>query len=128
MFTLNQINDIYGRLGKQTTLAEYLNALKDIGVVRYDSFIIDGHSEYYGNNNQKVVSPQVHEKLDISNTSDKDSMLTHLRLHEQGKTNYFEMSKVLAASGIEKWTFDTINMTITYHGNDKCEILVEDIV
>ena len=39
MFTLDQINDIHERLGKQATLPQYLQALKSIGVDKYDSFI-----------------------------------------------------------------------------------------
>ncbi len=66
MFTLDQINDIHERLGKQATLPQYLQALKSIGVAKYDSFITDGHSEYYGVDDQKVVSPPVHEKFTIA--------------------------------------------------------------
>ena len=66
MFTLDQINDIHERLGKQATLPEYLRALNAIGVDKYDSFITDGHSEYFGKDNQKIVSPPVHKKLTIA--------------------------------------------------------------
>jgi hypothetical protein len=38
MFTLKQINDIHDRLGNAKTLSQYLEALKNIGVVKYDSF------------------------------------------------------------------------------------------
>ena len=48
MFTLEQINDIHDRLGNAETLPQYLEALKNIGVVKYDSYIVDGHSEYFG--------------------------------------------------------------------------------
>src|SRR6187455_157983 len=112
---LDQINDIHERLGKQATLPQYLQALKTIGVDKYDSFITDGHSEYYGNDSQKVVSPPVHEKFTIAKTGSRERLLKHLNLHNQGKTNYLEMSKGLADSGIEKWTFDTGRMTIIYY-------------
>lgn len=127
MFTLNQINDIHERLGKQTTLAGYLLALNKIGVDKYDSFITDGHSEYYGKDSYKLVSPPVHEKFPIANTCNRQEILKHLSLHEQGKTNYIEMSQGLADSGIEKWTFDTNKMTISYYGIDGNEMLVEKI-
>lgn len=45
MFTLDQINDIHERLGKKTTLPDYLRILKAIEVDTYDSFIMDGHSD-----------------------------------------------------------------------------------
>ena len=128
MFTLDQINDIHNRLGKQSTLPQYLQALNAIGVTRYDSFVLDGHSEYYGTDNQKVVSPPVHEKFTIAKTSNREGLLRHLNLHNQGKTDYLEMSKGLADSGIEKWTFDTRKMTISYYDKDGHRILVEAII
>ena len=127
MFTLEQINDIHDRLGNAETLFQYLEALKNIGVDKYDSFITDGHSEYFGSGSHKVVSPPVHEKLSIAETSDRESFLQHLDLHNQGKTNYLEMSKGLADSGIEKWAFDTNKMTIAYYDQNGDEILVETI-
>jgi uncharacterized protein YbcV (DUF1398 family) len=127
MFTLEQINDIHDRLGNAATLSQYLKALKDIGVDKYDSLITDGHSEYFGEGSHKVVSPPVHEKLSIAKTSNRESLLKHLDLHNQGKTNYLEMSKGLADSGIEKWTFDTNKMTITYYDKGGNEILIEAI-
>jgi uncharacterized protein YbcV (DUF1398 family) len=127
MITLNQINEIHERLGKQTSLPEFLLALRAIGVEKYDSFITDGHSEYFGKDNQKVVSLPAHEKLIIAKTSNQDEFLKHLNLHEQGKTSYHEMSQGLANSGIEKWTSDTIKMTITYCDSENNEMLVETI-
>jgi len=128
MFTLDQINDIHKRLGKQSTLPQYLQALKTIGIDKYDSFVSDGHSEYYGNDNQIVVSPPVHEKFTIAKTSNREGLLRHLNLHNQGKTDYLEMSKGLADSGIEKWTFDTGKLTIAYYDKDGRKMLVEAIL
>ena len=128
MFTLDQINDIHERLGKQATLLQYLQALKAIGVDTYDSFITDGHSEYYGKDNQKIVSPPAHKKFAIAKTSNREGLLRHLSLHNEGKTDYLKMSEGLAESGIEKWTFDTSKMTITYFDKDGRKMLVEGII
>jgi hypothetical protein len=49
----------------------------------------------------------------------------HLSLHNQRMTSYLEMSKGLAASGIDRWTFDTSRMTITYYDTAGHEMLVE---
>jgi|SRR5688572_23272874 len=127
MFTLDQINDVHDRLGKQTTLPEYLQALKAIGVEKYDSFITDGHSEYFGKENQKLVSPPEHKKLTIANASHREGLLKHLSLHNKGKTDYLEMSQGLADCGTEKWSFDTSKMTITYYDKEGSEMLVEAI-
>ena len=127
MFTLDQINEIHKRLGKQTTLSKYLQALKAIGISKCDSFITDGHSEYFGINNQKIVSPPAHKKLTIAAISNREYLLKHLSVHEQGKTDYLKMSQGLAESGTEKWSFDTAKMTITYYDKKGNELLVEAI-
>lgn len=127
MFTLEQIDEIHENSGKRTSLPEYLHALNAIGVIRYDSFIADGHSEYYGADNQKLVSPPVHEKYIIAEISNLEALHIHLKLHEQGETDYFQMSQGLADSGIEKWTFDTKEMTIAYFDIAGNALLVEDI-
>lgn len=127
MFTLEQINAVHERLGEQANLPQYLQALKAIGVYKYDSFIMDGHSEYYGNHGQKLVSPPVHEHIAIAQTTNRESFLNQLNLHSEGITNYLELSKGLANSGIEKWTFDTHKMTLAYYDIDGREMLVEEI-
>ena len=127
MFTLDQINEIHDQFGKQATLLHYLQALKAIGVHKYDSFITDGHSEHYGKDNYMVASSPVHKKLIIAKTSNREELLRHLSLHNEGKTNYLEMSTGLADSGIEKWTFDTTEMTITYFDLDGQNMLAEAI-
>jgi uncharacterized protein YbcV (DUF1398 family) len=127
MFTLDQINNIHDRLGNAETLSLYLEALRNIGVEKCVSFIADGHSEYFGMGGHIVASPPVHERLSIAETSNRENFLKHLSLHNEGKTRYLEMSKGLADSGIEKWTFDTNKMTITYSDKEDNQILVEAI-
>jgi len=127
MFTLEQINEIHDRLGSAESLAQYVRALNALGVETYDSYILDGHSEYFGKSGYMVISPPAHETLTIADTSDKEQFLRHLNLHNQGKTSYREMSKSLADSGIEKWTVDTKNMTMTFYDKRRNEMLAETI-
>lgn len=127
MFTIEQINDLHTRLGSARTLREYLLALKELGVERYDSYLVDGHSEYFGHGGHTVVSPPVHEVLPVAQTTQRDAFLEHLRRHERRETTYLEMSRGLAESGIEKWTFDTLRMTMAFYDKAGTEILVEPI-
>lgn len=127
MFTLVQINEIHERLGNQSSLPEYLQALSSIGVEKYDSFISDGHAEYFGKDNQKVVSPPEHPELTVAQISNQEEFLKQLSLHSEGKTDYVEMSERLADCGIEKWSFDTTKMTIIYYNMAGQEMLVEAI-
>ena len=127
MFTIEQIHDVHDRLGNAETLAAYLRALNAIGVETSDSFVADGHSEYFGKGGSRVVSAPVHEKLTVAETANRKSLLEHLRLHNQGETSYLEMSKGLADSGVEKWTFDMNEMTIAYYDSAGNEMLVETV-
>ncbi|PBQ32973.1 phage envelope protein [Sphingobacteriaceae bacterium] len=126
MFTQDQITKIHERFGKKDSLVAYLKALKEIGVEKEESFVADGHSEYHGQNH-KVASPALHEKLPISKEVNHEEFLKHLSLHNEGKTSYLAMSNGLAGSGIEKWSFDTTKMTLTYYDLDGNELLVEDL-
>lgn len=127
MFTLDQINDIHDRLGKQHTLPEYLKALNAIGVERADTFLSDGHSEFYGQDNHRLIGIPIHEKFIVNTISNKACLLKQLMLHERGKIDYLEMSRGLANCGVEKWSFDTNVLTISYYDMKQQELLVETI-
>lgn len=125
MFTLEQIDDLHARLGNAETFSEYMQALKAIGVEKYESYLTDGHSEYFGKRGHKVISPPAHDQLSIAEKSDRENFLNHLELHGQGETTYIEMSEGLAESGVEKWTVDTNKMTMIYYDKAGNELLVE---
>ena len=127
MFTLEQLNEIHERLGNIEDFSQYVRALKAIGVEKYDSYLADGHSEFFGKDGHKIVSPTVHDTLPISDVSDSDKAQAHLDLHNQGKTSYLEMSKGLADSGVEKWTVDTKNMTFACYDKRGGALLMEEI-
>lgn len=127
MFTIDQVNAIHDRLGDAETLLQYVQALNALGVERYDAYLTDGHSEYVGKDGYTVKSPAVHETLRIAETGNRDNLLKHLNLHEQGKTSYMEMSRSLAESGIEKWTVDTNKMIMTFCDKAGNRLLVEAI-
>ena len=127
MFTLEQINAIHDRLGTAESLAQYVKALNAFGIETYDSYIMDGHSEYFGKNGHTVISPPAHEMLTIADTSDREQFLKHLNLHNEGKTSYLEMSRVSQRVGLRNGAVDTINMTMTFYDKSENEMLVETI-
>jgi uncharacterized protein YbcV (DUF1398 family) len=127
MFTIEQINDLHDRLGTMETFSQFVRALKSAGVETYDSYLVDGHSEYFGRGGHTVKSPAAHKKLTVADTSNREAFLEHLSLHNQHKTSYLEMSRGLAESGIEKWTVDANRMTVTFYDKACNELLVEVI-
>jgi uncharacterized protein YbcV (DUF1398 family) len=127
MFTLEQITEIHGRLGNRETLGGYLHALLVIGVETYDSYITDGRSEYFGADGQKLVGPAFHEAFAIAETCDKERFLQYMQQVGRGGVGYVEMSKALADNGVEKWSFDTGKLTITYLDKSGNVLLTEKV-
>jgi uncharacterized protein YbcV (DUF1398 family) len=127
VFTIEQIDQLHRRLGRADTLLDYVRSLAEVGVLRYDSFVSDGHSEYVGLDARRVSSPPAHETLSVAEDSDRDAFLDHLRRHEHGETSYIEMSKGLADSGVQGWTVDTHAMTMTFYDTAGVVLLVEQI-
>jgi uncharacterized protein YbcV (DUF1398 family) len=122
-----QIDDLHARLGHADSLADYLRGLAAIGVVRFESFVTDGHSEFLSSDGQRVISPAHHEVLAVAEVSDRGSFLRHLRRHSDGETSYVEMSEGLAESGVEKWVADTTGLTMTYLDRAGAPLLVERV-
>jgi len=114
VFTLEQVTDIHDRLGNSSALGSYLRALRGIGVEAYDSYVMDGHAEYFGADGQRLVGPAFHETFAISETCDKEQFLKYMQQIEDGGVGYVEMSKALAENGVARWRFDTEKLTITY--------------
>src|ERR1700740_1923768 len=84
MFTIEQINDLHGRLGSAKTLPEDVRALKALGIEADDSYLADGPPEDLGQDGQRIVSPPAHEVLAIAESGQREMFLQHLRWHEQG--------------------------------------------
>lgn len=72
VFTLEQITDIHDRLGAKETLGDYLRALRGIGVQTYDSYLTDGHSEYFGADGQTLIGRAFHEVIVVAPTSEPE--------------------------------------------------------
>lgn len=127
MFTIEQIEELHARLGRAETLPDYVRSLAAIGIVRYDSYVSDGHTEYLGHDGHRVISQPVHDQLPVAVDSDREALLDHLRRHERDETSYLEMSKGMADSGVEGWTVDTHAMTMTFHSRSGEVLLTEHI-
>jgi len=70
MFTLEQLNEIHDRLSTMEDFSQYVRALQTLGVETYDTYLADGHTEFFGKDKHKVVSPSVHDTLPIRDRSD----------------------------------------------------------
>jgi uncharacterized protein YbcV (DUF1398 family) len=125
LFTIEQIDDLHERLGTMESLPDYLRSLSRIGVAWFDSYLRDGHSEFFSSDGRSVVSEAAHELLTIADVADRASVIDHLAQHQRGETDYVTLSMGLAASGVEKWTMDTNDLIVTYLDRRGNRLLIE---
>lgn len=114
MFTITQIKEAQDKVRSGADFPDYIRALKRLGVIRYETFTADGHTDYYGEQGHKATVTAKHEELAIAGTADEVQFRTGLRAHQEGKTDYPGFCRDAARSGIEKWAVSMEDMTCTY--------------
>lgn len=127
MFTIEQIKEAHGKVKSGADFPAYIQELKKLGVAYYETFVFDGHTDYYGANNYKATSPAKYEVLKVAESSNVEQFKADLIAHQQGKTDYSTFCNDAAKSGIEKWAVRFDKMTCTYYNKAGNEIVVENI-
>ena len=127
MFTVEQIKAAHSKVKSGADFPAYIKDIKNLGVTAYETYVTDGHTDYFGANNYKTTSPPKYAKLMIAETSNTQQFKIDLKEHQQGKTDFLTFITMCATFGIEKWLVRMDKMTCTYYDNAKNEILVEEI-
>lgn len=127
MFTIEQIKEAHGKVKSGADFPSYIQDLKKLGVTYYETFVVDGHTDYYGVNDYKIISPAKYEMLTVAEKSNEEQFKTDLKIHQDGKTDYPTFCSDCAKSGIEKWAVCMEKMTCTYYDKAGKEMLVEEI-
>lgn len=125
MFTVEQIKAAHSKVKSGADFPAYIQDLKKLGVIYYETFVADGHTNYYGANNYKTTSPAKYPDLAIAESSNEEQFKSDLKVHQEGKTNYPTFCSDSAKSGIEKWAVSMDEMTCTYFDKSGTKILVE---
>lgn len=127
MFTVEQLKAAHSKVKSGADFPTYIQDLKKLGVKYYETFVEDGHTDYYGVNDYKITSPAKYEMLTVEEKSNDEQFKTDLKIHQDGKTDYPTFCSDCAKSGIEKWAVCMDKMTCTYYDKVENEILVEEI-
>ncbi|HQU83086.1 MAG TPA: DUF1398 family protein [Pyrinomonadaceae bacterium] len=127
MFTIEQINEANSKVKSGADFPRLVQEMIEMGIVANDVYVSDGHAEYFGKDDEKVVSDALYAPLDISNESFSEEFARRLKAHQQGQTDYPTFCRDAAETGVEKWTLDLEKMTCTYYDKAGKEILVEQI-
>ncbi len=127
MFTVEQIKAAHSKVKSGADFPAYIQEIKKLGVTFYETYVTDGHTDYFGENNFKTSAPAKYPKLNIAETSNTKQFKIDLKEHQQGKTDFLTFIGMCATFGIEKWSVCLDKMTCTYYDKSKNEILVEMI-
>ncbi len=127
MFTIAQIHEAHDKVKSGADFPKYIQEIKNLGVIGFETFVVDSHTEYYGKDNFKTQSEAMYENLEINAISNKAEFVERLKIHQRGETDYFTFCNDCAETGIEKWIVSLVEMTCIYYDIDGNEILVEQI-
>lgn len=115
MFTLDQIREAHAKVKSGADFPHYVADLITLGVWKYNTFVHDGHVEYFGDTANTLVSPAKYEPLTVADTSDASGFRERLQAHQRGETDYMTFCRDAARAGALKWTVDTEAMTCIYY-------------
>ena len=127
MFTIDAIAAAHKQVKSGADFPAFIQQLKLLGVVNYQTFVTDGHTVYSGANNFKTESPAKYEALQIADSAHPDTLKHDLKAHQQGGSDYFTFCRQAAAAGNAYWITDVLQMTCTYYDTAGNEILKEQI-
>jgi len=127
MFTLSQIQEAHSEVKNGSDFPKYIQDLIKLGVLNYDTYVFDGHTNYFGIDNHEIRSEAKYPILSIADLSDTKRFKHNLKIHQQGQTDYMTFCNHSAECGIEKWTVNTVEMTCVYYDKKGNKILIETI-
>ena len=127
MFTLKEIKEAHTRVKSGADFPKYIQELMVLGVTKYDTYVRDGHTVYFGNAAIQIRSVASYKPLRVANISDKERFKHYLKNHQRGQTDYPTFCSDAAATGVEKWTVDITKMTCIYYDKLNNPMLEEQI-
>lgn len=127
MFTVEQIQLAHSKVKSGADFPAYIQNIKILGVVSFETWVKDSHTVYFGENNFQTSSDAIYDELSIAHDSDPIQFEQYLRIHQKGDTDYLTFCNHCAETGIEKWLVSLDNMTCTYYDKTGKLILTETI-
>ena len=127
MFSVTQIELAHEQVKSGADFPKYIQEIKKMGVIAFETWVTDSHTEYFGANGFQQKSEPQYENLMISDRSDIVEFSHRLKIHQQGKTDYITFCRDCAETGVEKWVVSLEAMTCTYFDKSGTKMLVENV-
>jgi len=127
MFTIEQVKAAHAKVKSGADFPAYVQDLIQLGVKSYNTFVADGHADYFGENGYQTSSAAKYDALTVADRSNTENFKHKLKIHQQGQTNYMTFCHDAADTGVEKWTVDLIEMLCIYYDKAGNVMAVEAI-
>jgi uncharacterized protein YbcV (DUF1398 family) len=127
MFTITQIKEAHSKVQSGADFPAYIQDIIALGVKGYDTFVNDGHIEYFGADDFRVSATDTYASITIAAVANKERFIEFLVLHQGGQTDYLTFCNHAAQCGIARWSVNIIEMTCTYFDQSDVAILIEKI-
>ena len=127
MFTIAQIKEAHDKVKSGADFPKYIQDLINLGVIGYDTFVADGHVEYFGADNYRTMATETYATLAVASSANKERFIEFLVMHQEGQTDYLTFCHQAAQCGIARWTVNIVEKTCTYFDNNQNSILIEKI-
>jgi uncharacterized protein YbcV (DUF1398 family) len=127
MFTIAQIKEAHAKVKSGADFPAYIQDLIALGVKGYDTFVNDGHVEYFGADNFRAAATDTYDSITIAPSANKERFIEFLVMHQDGQTDYLTFCNHAAQCGIARWSVNIIDMTCTYFDQSGSAILIEKI-
>ncbi|MDF2455113.1 MAG: phage envelope protein [Cytophagaceae bacterium] len=127
MFTVEQIKEELSRMKSGADFPVLAMKLKNLGVTYYETKIEDGSSIFHGKNGYELSVGANYTPMAIADKVNIEQLKTDIENHQQGKSDYFQISRQSADNGIGKWAVCLISMTCTYMDKAGNNVWVEHI-
>lgn len=128
MFTLNQIKTAHSKVKSGADFPAYIQEIKNLGVVSYETFVNDLHTDYYGENGFKISTPPHEIILSVVDHPEPEKFKSELKAHQQGKTDFPTFRLDCCKTGVAKWITSIEKMTCTYFDKNGNIVLEEKFV
>jgi len=102
MFNLKEIKEAHLKVKSGVDFPNYIQELIKPGVKKYSTFVIDGHTLFFGDDDYQIKSRPNYAKLNVANISDKNRFKHYLKNHRRGQTDYPAFCNDSAKTGVEK--------------------------
>lgn len=127
MFTVEQIKEKLSQIRTGADFPALAMNLKKIEVTYYETKMEDGQSMYHGENGYEICTGPNYETISIADKVNLEQLKLDIAEHQQGKSDYFQISRQSADNGIDKWAVCLIAMTCTYVDKAGNKVWVEHI-